>query len=76
MCVKKSNKAMQHRALRALDNVFADCGVSVHNSLAFPLIGAGSGNRGLNWSLNLMLETFKEIESNVVVKIVRYKASN
>ena len=44
-----------------------------YQSVAFPLIGAGSGNRGEEWSLQLMLEAFKKIESNANVIIVRYK---
>ena len=44
-----------------------------YNSIAFPLIGSGSGNRGKEWSLEVMLEAFKHIESNAKVIIVKYK---
>jgi O-acetyl-ADP-ribose deacetylase (regulator of RNase III) len=43
-----------------------------YKSIAFPIVGAGSGNRSKNWSLEIMLNTFKEIESNSAVKIVQY----
>lgn len=68
--------ATEYSVKNSVKNVMKIVNDKGYKSVAFPLIGAGSGNRGLNWSLNLMLETFKEIESNAVVKIVRYKASN
>ena len=43
------------------------------NSVAFPLIGAGSGNRGEEWSLKLMLEALEKIETAAKVTIVRYQ---
>lgn len=66
--------ATEYSVKNSVKNVMKIVNDKGYKSVAFPLIGAGSGNRGLNWSLNLMLETFKEIESNAVVKIVRYKA--
>ena len=44
-----------------------------YRSVAFPVIGAGSGNRGLNWSLDIMQNTLDSIESDAVVKIVIFK---
>ncbi|MFC2154864.1 macro domain-containing protein [Acidobacteriota bacterium] len=44
-------------------------------SLAFPLIGAGSGNRGEEWSLKIMLEAFRHIESDCRVAVIRYRRS-
>lgn len=41
-------------------------------SIAFPLIGAGSGNRSEEWSLAIMLETFRQIESDCRVVIIRW----
>lgn len=41
-------------------------------SVAFPLIGSGSGNRGKQFSLEVMLETFTQIETKVKVLIVEY----
>lgn len=42
-------------------------------SVAFPLIGAGSGNRGSEFSLKKMLEAFQLIRSQASVVIVRYR---
>ncbi len=44
-----------------------------YNSVALPLIGSGSGTRGEEWSLEVMLEAFKYIESNAKVLIIKYK---
>jgi len=41
-------------------------------SVAFPLIGSGSGNRKTAWSLDLMLEAFQAIESASEVIIVKF----
>ncbi|QLQ34131.1 MAG: macro domain-containing protein [Candidatus Thiothrix singaporensis] len=43
-----------------------------YQSVAFPLIGSGSGNRGQEWSLSVMLMAFRSIESDAKVKIIRY----
>ena len=42
-------------------------------SIAFPLIGAGSGNRGKVFSKKIMLSVFKEIDSSLQVTLVEYK---
>ena len=44
-----------------------------YQSAAFPLIGAGSGNRSEDWSMALMLEAFASIESQARAVIVRYR---
>ncbi len=41
-------------------------------SIAFPLIGSGSGNRGKEWSLKIMLSTLKLIDHKTKVVIVKY----
>jgi len=41
-------------------------------SIAFPLIGAGAGNRGRAFSREIMLETFATIESQIEVTLVTY----
>jgi O-acetyl-ADP-ribose deacetylase (regulator of RNase III) len=41
-------------------------------SAAFPLIGAGSGNRSSQFSEQIMLKTFETLSSNAMVKIVKY----
>lgn len=42
-------------------------------SVAFPLIGSGSGNRQINWSLQLMTDTLAAIESRARVVLVSYE---
>ena len=42
-------------------------------SIAFPLIGSGSGNRGKEWSLKIMKEAFDTVQSDAKVKIIIYK---
>lgn len=42
------------------------------SSVAFPLIGSGSGSRGKEWSLSIMQETFKDINSEAEITIVKY----
>lgn len=41
-------------------------------SVAFPIIGSGSGNRSRSKSLKLMMEAFEPIESDARVVIVEY----
>lgn len=42
-------------------------------SVAFPVIGAGTGGFGESGALEIMLATFAEIESRAEVSIVRYR---
>ncbi len=42
-------------------------------SIAFPLIGAGSGNRGKEFSKKVMLSAFEEINSSLQVTLVEYE---
>ena len=42
-------------------------------SVAFPLIGSGSGNRGKEWAKEIIFNTFIKIESDARVIIVEYK---
>ncbi len=41
-------------------------------SVAFPLIGSGSGNRGKDWSLKLIQRTLDEVETRATVLVVRF----
>ncbi|MDO5554852.1 MAG: macro domain-containing protein [Planctomycetia bacterium] len=41
-------------------------------SVAFPIIGSGSGNRGRKWALNIMLDEMKKLSSDAQVVIVEY----
>ncbi len=43
-----------------------------YKSVAFPLIGSGSGNRGRDWSLQIMKQAFAEIDSEAKVIVVIY----
>ena len=65
--------ATQYSVTNAVRNAMNIVNKEGYRSVAFPLIGAGSGNRNQEWSLNLMLETFKQIETQASVVIVRYK---
>jgi O-acetyl-ADP-ribose deacetylase (regulator of RNase III) len=42
-------------------------------SIAFPLIGAGSGNRGKEFSKKTMLNAFKNLNSSIQVSLVEHK---
>ncbi len=42
-------------------------------SLAFPIIGSGSGSRGVETALEIMLNAFVGIESEADVTIVRFR---
>ena len=41
-------------------------------SVAFPLIGSGSGNRGAEWSRRIMEDTLEMLDSPAKVVIVKY----
>src|SRR5690606_17169858 len=47
-----------------------------HNlsSIALPLIGSGSGNRGRKWSKGIIEDELLKIESGLTVLVVEYKA--
>ena len=42
-------------------------------SVAFPIVGSGSGNRSKQWSMQLMLDEFESVESAARVVIVEYE---
>lgn len=44
-----------------------------YSSVAFPLIGAGSGNRSADWSCRLIEDELGKIETDARVLIVRYQ---
>ncbi|MBT3199684.1 MAG: Appr-1-p processing protein [Phycisphaerales bacterium] len=60
---------------KSVENAMRIVNEKGYNSVALPLIGSGSGNRGKQWSLKIMLETFEHIESKAEVIIVKYKKS-
>ena len=43
-----------------------------YSSVAFPLIGSGSGNRGKKWSLSIMREAFAQLDVPTKVTVVKY----
>jgi O-acetyl-ADP-ribose deacetylase (regulator of RNase III) len=43
-----------------------------YKSVAFPLIGSGSGNRGKDWSFSIMESAFSSITSDAKVLLVKY----
>lgn len=65
--------ATQYSVTNSVHNAMDLVNEMNYGSVAFPLIGSGSGNRGKEWSLNLMLKAFEEIESKANVIIVRYE---
>lgn len=42
-------------------------------SVSFPVIGSGSGNRGKDYSLRIMLDSFSQIHCDTTVIIVKFK---
>ena len=67
--------ATEYSVSKSVENAMKIVNNNSYNSVAFPLIGSGSGNRGKEWSLKIMLEAFKQIESRAKVIIVKYKES-
>jgi len=65
--------ATEYSVSQSVKNIMKIVDEKCYNSIAFPLIGSGSGNRGKEWSLKVMLEAFKHIESKAKVIIVKYK---
>ena len=65
--------ASKYSVSKSVESVMKIVNENSYNSVAFPLIGSGSGNRGKEWSLEVMLEAFKQIESNAKVIIVKYQ---
>ena len=43
-----------------------------YKSAAFPLIGSGSGNRGQEYSQEIMLNAFAKIETDAKILLVKY----
>ena len=64
--------ATEYSVTRSVLNAMKIIDERGYKSAAFPLIGAGSGNRGEEWSLELMLKAFDTLDSDCSVAIVRY----
>ena len=65
--------ATKYSVTQSVKNAMELANKNGFRSVAFPLIGAGSGNRSEEWSLNIMLEAFKYIESSCRVSVIRYR---
>jgi O-acetyl-ADP-ribose deacetylase (regulator of RNase III) len=65
--------ATEYSVRRSVLNAMKIVNDNGFQSIAFPLIGSGSGNRGKEWSLNLMLDSFESVESQANVVIVKYR---
>ena len=65
--------ATEYSVSKSVENAMKIVNKNNYKSVAFPLIGSGSGNRGQEWSLKIMLEAFKQIDSNAKIIIVKYK---
>ena len=66
--------ATRFSVTKSVENAMKAVNDKGFKSVAFPLIGAGSGNRGEEWSLNLMLEALSQIESSATVYIVKFNS--
>ena len=64
--------ATEYSVLNSVTNAMKLVDAKKINSVAFPLIGAGAGNKGVEWSINLMSQALGKIESNARVILVRY----
>jgi len=64
--------ATEYSVKQSVVNVMKIVNEQEFNSVALPLIGSGSGNRGKEWSLKLIKNALKPIESNAKVIIVKY----
>ncbi|MGB5983910.1 MAG: macro domain-containing protein [Desulfobacterales bacterium] len=62
----------EYSVRKSVENAMSIVNEKKYNSVAFPLIGSGSGNRGKEWSLNLMQSTFSLLSSEAKVLLVKY----
>ena len=62
----------EYSVRKSVENAMSIVNEKKYNSVAFPLIGSGSGNRGKEWSLNLMQRTFSLLSSEAKVLLVKY----
>lgn len=67
--------ATEYSVTKSVFNAMKIVNENQFQSVAFPLIGSGSGNRGKAWSLEVMCNAFKKIESPAHAVIVKYGIS-
>lgn len=63
--------SVEHSVINAMSIVDSQS----FQSVAFPLIGAGSGNRSTEWSKTVMCETLEKIDSKATAKLVLFTPS-
>ena len=68
LCWFATAKSIQE-SIRSAMEIVKECSFQ---SVAFPIIGSGSGNRSRSKSLKLMMEAFQPIDSDARVIIVEY----
>ncbi|MDO3386333.1 macro domain-containing protein [Gilvimarinus sp. SDUM040013] len=64
--------ATEYSVRESVKNAMALVNELGFESVAFPLIGAGSGNRGEAWSQRIMEQAFSEITTNARMYIVKF----
>ena len=64
--------ATEYSVSRSVKNAMKIVDEKKFKSVAFPIIGSGSGNRSLQWSLNIMLGELSNIETEARVLVVKY----
>jgi len=68
-------RSSQRSIQDSVRNAMADAMAHHDASVAFPIIGAGSGGARLERALGYMRAAFEAIESDIPVRIVRFKKS-
>jgi O-acetyl-ADP-ribose deacetylase len=59
---------------KSVDSAMSLVNEHSYKSVAFPVIGAGTGGFGEDGALKLMLEAFSTIESSAAVTVVRFRS--
>ena len=68
--------ANEYSITNSVVNAMSIVNAEEFGSVAFPLIGAGSGTRGEESSLKLMMRAFAGIRTDADVRIVRYRVNS
>jgi len=64
--------ANKYSITKSVENAMKIVNQQKFKSVAFPLIGAGSGNKSTQFSQDIMLETFETISSDAEVRLIKY----
>lgn len=65
--------ATEYSVAQSVKNAMNIVNEKQYSSIAFPIIGSGSGNRSTEWALQIMTSTLEQIESSAEVIIVRFQ---